>query len=50
MVPANLYSAIRQDAVLLRSGESNEAAKAFLAFMKGPEAGKVMEKFGYGTP
>ena len=50
MVPANLYSAIRQDAVLLRSGEGNEAAKAFLAFMKGPEAGKVMEKFGYGTP
>lgn len=50
MVPANLYSAIRQDAVLLRSGEGNEAAKAFLAFMKGPEAAKVMEKFGYGTP
>jgi molybdate transport system substrate-binding protein len=50
MVPTNLYSAIRQDAVLLRSGEGNEAAKAFLAFLKGPEAAKVMEKFGYGTP
>jgi molybdate transport system substrate-binding protein len=50
IVPANLYSAIRQDAVLLRSGADNEAAKAFLAFMKGPEAAKVMEKYGYGTP
>jgi molybdate transport system substrate-binding protein len=50
MVPANLYSAIRQDAVLLRSNEGNDAAKAFLAFMKGPEAVKVMEKFGYRTP
>jgi molybdate transport system substrate-binding protein len=50
IVPANLYTAIRQDAVLLRSGADNEAAKAFLAFMKGPEAAKVMEKYGYGTP
>jgi molybdate transport system substrate-binding protein len=50
IVPANLYSAIRQDAVLLRSGADNEAAKAFLAFMKGPEAAKVMGKYGYGTP
>ncbi len=50
MVPAILYATIRQDAVLLRSGEGNEAAKAFLAFMKGPEAAKVMEKYGYGTP
>lgn len=50
MVPANLYGTIRQDAVLLRSGESNEAAKAFLAFMKSAEAAKVMEKFGYGKP
>jgi molybdate transport system substrate-binding protein len=50
IVPANLYKPIRQDAVLLRSGAGNETAKAFLAFMKGPEAAKVMEKYGYGTP
>jgi molybdate transport system substrate-binding protein len=49
IVPANLYSPIRQDAVLLRSGADSQAAKAFLAFMKGPEAAKVIEKFGYGT-
>jgi molybdate transport system substrate-binding protein len=49
IVPANHYSPIRQDTALLRSGANSEAAKAFLAFMKGPEAAKVMEKFGYGT-
>jgi molybdate transport system substrate-binding protein len=49
VVPSNLYGAIRQDAVLLRSGADNEAAKAFLAFLKGPEAHSVIEKYGYGT-
>jgi molybdate transport system substrate-binding protein len=49
VVPANLYGAIRQDAVLLRSGADNEAAKAFVAFLKGPEANAVIEKYGYGT-
>jgi molybdate transport system substrate-binding protein len=49
IVPANLYRPIRQDAVLLRSGAGNEAAKGFLAFLKGPEANTVIEKFGYTT-
>ena len=47
IVSANLYRPIRQDAVLLRNGAENEAAKAFLAFLKGPEANTVIEKFGY---
>jgi len=49
IVTANLYSPIRQDAVLLRTGASSEAAKAFLAFLKGPEANAVIERFGYAT-
>jgi molybdate transport system substrate-binding protein len=49
IVPLNLYSPIRQDAVLLRGGTDNVAAKAFLAFLKGAEATAVMERFGYGT-
>ena len=49
VVPANLYGAIRQDAVLLRSGSDNQAARAFLAFLKGPEALAVIERYGYGT-
>ena len=48
MVPANLYSQIAQDAVLLKTGADNEATKAFVAFLKGPEARGVIEKYGYG--
>jgi molybdate transport system substrate-binding protein len=35
--------------VLLKLGADNEAAKAFLAFIKGPEARAVIEKYGYGV-
>jgi molybdate transport system substrate-binding protein len=49
IVTANLYSPIRQDAVLLKTGAGNPAARAFLDFMKGPEAAAVIEKFGYAT-
>jgi molybdate transport system substrate-binding protein len=49
IVPRNLYNPILQDAVLLRNGADNEAAKAFLAFMKGADAAAVMERFGYST-
>jgi molybdate transport system substrate-binding protein len=48
VVPANLHKTIAQDAVLLKTGANNEAAKAFIAFLKGPEARKVIEKYGYG--
>jgi molybdate transport system substrate-binding protein len=48
VVPANMHKTIAQDAVLLKTGANNEAAKAFLAFLKGPEARKVIEKYGYG--
>ncbi|MFY9991792.1 MAG: molybdate ABC transporter substrate-binding protein [Rhodoplanes sp.] len=48
VVPQTLYTPIRQDAVLLKKGAGNEAAAAFLAFLKGPEARAIIEKFGYG--
>jgi molybdate transport system substrate-binding protein len=47
MVPQALYRPIRQDAVLLRTGQDSAAAKAFLAFLKGPEAEGVIARFGY---
>ena len=50
MVPQNLYQPIRQDAVLLKKGADNPAATAFLAFLKGPEAHAIIEKYGYGSP
>jgi molybdate transport system substrate-binding protein len=49
MVPDDLYSAIAQGAVLLKRGEENPAATAFIDFLKGPEADAVKERYGYGT-
>jgi molybdate transport system substrate-binding protein len=48
LVPQELYSPIRQDAVLLKKGADDLASKAFLEFLKGPEARAIIEKFGYG--
>ena len=47
LVPSNLHAPIRQDAVLLKTGADSAAAKAFLAFLKGPEARAIIERFGY---
>ena len=47
MVPQALYSEIRQDAILLKTGADSDAAKAFLVFLKTPEARAVIETFGY---
>jgi molybdate transport system substrate-binding protein len=50
VVPAHLYTEIRQDAVLLKAGEANPAAKALLAYL-GSDAGKaVIREHGYGLP
>jgi molybdate transport system substrate-binding protein len=49
IVPTNLYTPIRQDAVLLKSGAGNEAARALVVFLKGPEAVTVIENYGYAT-
>jgi molybdate transport system substrate-binding protein len=46
-VPQKLYKEMRQDAVLLKSGENNEAAKAFITFLKGSVAKNIIKKFGY---
>ncbi len=50
IVPQQLYAEIRQDAVLLKTGASNPAARAFLEFLRGPEARRVLEKNGYALP
>lgn len=47
IVPAALYTPIRQDAVLLKKGAGNQAATAFIEFLKGPDARAIIERFGY---
>ncbi|MFD2113193.1 molybdate ABC transporter substrate-binding protein [Thiorhodococcus fuscus] len=48
-IPEDLYTPIRQDAVLLKKGDDNPAAKALIDYLKGPEARAVIEKYGYGV-
>ncbi|MGO8910756.1 MAG: molybdate ABC transporter substrate-binding protein [Bradyrhizobium sp.] len=47
LVPQQLHSPIRQDAVLLKSGTINEAATGFIAFLRSPEARVIIRKYGY---
>lgn len=48
-VPQELYEPIDQDAALLKRASGNAAARAFLEFLRGPDARRVIQEFGYGT-
>ena len=48
-IPPELYAPIRQDAVLLERARGNAAARAFLVFLRGADARRVIERFGYDT-
>lgn len=48
-VPQALFTPIRQDAVLLRAGEDNAAAIAFLDYLKSDKAKAIITSFGYRT-
>jgi molybdate transport system substrate-binding protein len=47
IVPSNLYSPIKQDAVVLAKGKDNAAAKALMDYLKGPKAAAIIKSFGY---
>jgi len=46
-VPTNLHAPIVQQAILLWKGDKDAAARAFLQFLKGPEALAIIERYGY---
>jgi molybdate transport system substrate-binding protein len=48
LIPENLYAPLKQDAVLLKKGESNPAAVALLKFLKSEPALAIIKKYGYG--
>ncbi|MDD2814670.1 MAG: molybdate ABC transporter substrate-binding protein [Thiotrichaceae bacterium] len=50
IVPAAFYDRLEHQAVLLKHGENNKAAKDFLTFVKSPRAKNVIESFGYSMP
>ena len=47
IVPENLYSPIRQDAVLLAKGKDSQAARQLLTFLKNEKSKAVIRAFGY---
>jgi molybdate transport system substrate-binding protein len=47
LVPANLYTPIRQDAVLLDKGLGKAAAESLMKFLKGDKAKAIIKSFGY---
>jgi molybdate transport system substrate-binding protein len=46
-VPAADHAPIDQQAILLFKGSANPAARAFIQFLKGPEALAIIRRFGY---
>ena len=47
IIPSNIYSPIRQDAVILEKGKRNSAAAALIRYLKSDKARAVMEAYGY---
>ena len=50
LIPADRHRPIAQAAVLLARGRDNATAKAFLAFLKRPEALAIMRRSPYDAP
>jgi molybdate transport system substrate-binding protein len=50
LVPQADYAPIEQQAILLKTGADDAAAKAFLAFLKGPKAQAIIKRYGYEIP
>ncbi len=50
IVPEADHAPIEQQAVLLRTGAGDPAAAAFVRFLKGPQARRIIRSYGYGTP
>lgn len=49
VAPRSLHGPIAQDAVLLARAADNPAARAFLTFLRGPEARAIIKTHGYET-
>ncbi|MFC5697256.1 molybdate ABC transporter substrate-binding protein [Pseudomonas sp. GCM10022186] len=47
IVPAEMHEPIKQDALILKKGEANPAAKALVDYLKGPKAAEVIKSYGY---
>ncbi|GAA3934213.1 molybdate ABC transporter substrate-binding protein [Litoribacillus peritrichatus] len=49
-IPKHLYSPIKQDAVLLKRGQTSQATKDFLMFIHSKTSQEIIKSFGYDIP
>ena len=49
-VPQRHYDPIRQQAVLLSEAADSAAPRAFVEFLRSPDAAEILRAFGYGVP
>lgn len=48
-IPQSYYAPIDQQAILLKRGVDNAAARDWLAFLQSPEAAVIIQSYGYDT-
>jgi len=49
-IPPEVYPALEQGAVILKSSKNQETARQFLEFIKGPNGQEVMKRYGFVVP
>ncbi len=49
-IPANEYPPIIQACVILKYSKAQTAASQFLAYVRGPEAAKILQRYGFEIP
>jgi molybdate transport system substrate-binding protein len=50
IVPAQVHAPLRQDAIVLKPGQSNPAAAALVNYLKGDAARATLRGYGYEFP
>ena len=49
-IPANQYPPIQQACIVLKSSKEQNSARRFIAYVRGPEASKVLQRYGFEVP
>lgn len=49
-IPGSAHPPLEQGAVILKKAKSQEAAKRFVEFVKGPEGQEIMRRYGFTLP
>jgi molybdate transport system substrate-binding protein len=50
VIPAEMYPAIEQGAIVLKAARNKDAARAFLEFVKSPTGRATLAKCGFAVP